>query len=98
MSLGIFSSYFYIHTVVQRAQIVSLHGEGYTEKDNGAKLRCSMTSVKNTIINFNADGKFHDRERFGRPLKNTLREDHLMRQIVMCSPKSAARKSVLFYA
>ena len=63
-------------TEVRRAQIVSLHGEGYTERDIAANLRCSNTAVLNAVVKFNADATFHVRKRSGRPRKTTLREDH----------------------
>ena len=42
-------------TEVQRAQIVTLCGVGYTERDIAAKLHCSKTAVHNAIVQFNAD-------------------------------------------
>ena len=63
-------------TEVRRAQIVSLHGERYTERDTADNLRCSNTAVLNAVVKFNADAAFHVRKRSGRPRKTTLREDH----------------------
>ena len=62
---------------IQRAQIVTLRGEGYTERDTAAKLRSSKTAVHNAIVKFNADGTFQDRTMStndyaeGRPLSET---------------------------
>ena len=56
-------------TEVLRAQIVTLHGEGYTERDISAKLRYSKTAVHNAIVKFNTDGTFRDSKRSGRPRK-----------------------------
>ena len=50
-----------------RAQIFTLYGEGYTERDFAAKLRCSKTAVHNAIIEFKADDMFHDRKMSGCP-------------------------------
>ena len=55
-------------TKIRRAQIVTLHGEGYAERDIAPKLQCSKTAVHNAIVKFNVDGTFHDREMSGRPL------------------------------
>ena len=44
-------------TGVRRAQIVTLYGERYTERDTGAKLHCSKTAVHNAIVKFNADDR-----------------------------------------
>ena len=35
----------------------------YTERDTAAKLRCSKTAVHNATVEFNADGRFHDRKK-----------------------------------
>ena len=51
---------------VHRAQIVTLRGEGYTERDVAAQLCCSKTAVHNIIVKFTADCTFHDRKRSGR--------------------------------
>ncbi|KAK2154826.1 hypothetical protein LSH36_256g03021 [Paralvinella palmiformis] len=65
-----------------RAQIVTLHGEGYTTRDTAAKWRWSKTAVHNAIIKFHADGTFRDREWLGNspamnPVENlwTIMED-----------------------
>ena len=79
-------------TEVLRAQIVTLHGGGYTERDNSAKLRYSKTAVHNAIVKFNTDGTFRDSKRSGRPLRTKLRGDHAMRRIAMRSPMSACKK------
>ena len=60
-------------TEVRMTQIVTLHGEGYTETDIAAKLRCAKTVVRNAIVKFNADGTFHDRKRSGRRPRKTIR-------------------------
>ena len=64
-------------TEVRRVQIlvVTLHGEGFTERDIAVKLRCSKTAVHNGIAKFNADVTFHDRKRSGRPRKTTPRKN-----------------------
>ena len=81
-----------ISTSIQWAKMVTLHGEGYTKRDNAANLCCFKTEVHNAIVKFNADGKFHDRERSGRPRMTRPREDRLVRQIAMRSPKRHWKK------
>ena len=61
-------------TEVGRAQIVTLHGEGYTERDIAAKLSCSKTAVHRAIVKFSADGTFHHWKMSGHPRKTTPRE------------------------
>ena len=72
---------------VRRAQIVTLYGEGYTERDIAAKLRCSKTAVHNAIIKSSVDSTFRDRKTSGRPPKTTPREDRPLRRTVMSSCK-----------
>ena len=51
-------------TDVQRAQIVTLHGEGYTEGKIFEKFECSITAVHNAIAKHKTDGMiFCDRKR-----------------------------------
>ena len=76
---------------VRKAQIVTLHGEGYTERDIAAKLRCSKTAVH--VVKFSADGRFPDRKTSGRPRSTTPREDRSVRQTVIHAPNSACRKT-----
>ena len=70
-------------TEVLRAQIVTIYGEGYTNRGIATKLHCSKTGVNNAIMKFSADGTFHNMKMFGRPRKTTPREDRSMRQNVI---------------
>ena len=45
-------------TDVQRAQIVALHGEGYTESKISEKLKCSNTDEYNAIAKHRTDEIF----------------------------------------
>ena len=88
VSLCVSLRYCYTHAMGKQlslTELVTLHGEGYTEWDITAKLRCSKTAVHNVIV------KFNERERSGRPLKTPPREDCSMRQIKMRSPKSSCK-------
>ena len=58
-------------TEVRRAQMVTLHGGGYTERVTAAKSCYSNTAVHNAIVKFNVLGTLHVRERCGRPRKTT---------------------------
>ena len=96
VSTGVFSTHLYILAMVKRlsltevwrAQIVTLHGEEYTESDIADKLHCSKTVVHNAIMTFKADSMFQDRKKSGHPQNTMVRKDRSMRLIVMCSPKS----------
>ena len=48
---------------VRRAHIVTLHGEGYTNRDTSVKLCCLKTAVYVVIVKLSADGTFYDRKR-----------------------------------
>ena len=50
-AMGITSSL----TEVPREQIVTSHGEGYTEWNIAAKLRCSKPAVPNANVKYNAE-------------------------------------------
>ena len=41
-------------TEVRREQIVTLHGEGHTERDIADKLLCSKIAMNNAIVKCNA--------------------------------------------
>ena len=82
---------------VRRAQIVTLHGEDIQKGTLQLNCIAPKRVVHNAIIKFTVDGTFHDRKRSGRLRKTTPIEDRSVRQIVMRSPKSSTRKSVLFY-
>ena len=83
-------------TEVRRKQIVTLHGEGHTERDIADELLCSKIAMNNTIVKINADCTFHDKERSGRPKETTPMEDHSVGQIVMRSRKEKQYFSILF--
>ena len=45
-------------TDVQQAQIVTMHGEDYTETKICEKLKCSKTAAPNAIAKHKTDGTF----------------------------------------
>ena len=73
-------------TEVRMAKSVTLCGGGYTERDIGAKLRCSKTAVHNYIVIFAADSTFHDRKR------SMHWEYRSMGQTVMRSPTNSCKR------
>jgi len=77
---------------VQRAQIVTLHQEGYSERKISLQLSFSKTAVHNAISKFENSGSFSDKKRSGRPRKTSARDDNCMRRIIMKSPTSSCRK------
>ena len=79
-------------TEVQRAQIVLLHDEGYSERQIALKMRCSKTAVNNAIRKFEHDGQYSDKKRLERPRKTTSRDDNMMKLTVARSPTSYCKK------
>jgi transposase len=77
---------------VQRAQIVTLHKEGYSERKIAVKICCSKTAVHTAISKFENEGSYSDKKRTGRPRKTTKRDDNLMKLIVSRSPTSSCKK------
>ena len=74
---------------VQRAEIVTLHKEGYSEHKISAKCDFSKTAVYRAIINWR---NYSDLKRSGRPKKTTVRDDRLMKRIVVQSPTCSIKK------
>ena len=78
-------------TEVQRAQIVILH-EGVSKRQIAARLSISKTGVHQAITKHVSEGIFCDRKRSGRPRKTSIRDDNLIRRIVVRSPTSSTKK------
>ena len=68
----------------QRAQIIVLWQEGYSERMIASKLHCSKSAVHAAKINFIKYGNYKDRKRNWRPRKSTPRDDNMMKKIVGC--------------
>ena len=64
---------------VVRAQIIVLRQEGYTERDISKRLRCSKTTVHNSIVKFNQTGSYAEAAKPGRPRKTTPQNDIAMK-------------------
>ena len=79
-------------TEVKRAQIVILHKEGVSERQIAERLSVSKTGVHQTITKHVSEGIFCDRKRSGRPRKTSIRDDNLIRRIVVRSLTSSTKK------
>ena len=77
---------------VQGGQIVALHEEGLSECEIAAKLKVSKTAVHQSIKKFKQYGSYKDLHRSKRPRKTTIRDDHLIKEIVTRSPLSSINK------
>ena len=79
-------------TEVQRAQIVILHKEGVSERQIPPRLSVSKTGVHQAITKHVSEGIFCDRKRSGRSRKTSIRDDNLIRWMVVRSPTSSTKK------
>ena len=77
---------------VQRAQIVTLHKEGYSERLISEKMKCGKSAVHNAVVKFQNTGSYSTRKKSGRPRKTTSRDDPVIRRIVVHSLMSSADK------
>lgn len=77
---------------VERAQIVTLYKEGYSERSICEKVKHSKNAVHNALVKFQKTGTYSDAKRSGRPRKTTLRDDHVIRRVAVRSPTSSASK------
>ena len=79
-------------TEIQRAQIVILHEEIVSERQIAARLSVSKTGVHQAITKHVSEGIFCDIKRSGRPRKTSIRDDNLIRRMVVRSPISSTKK------
>ena len=79
-------------TEVQRARIVLLNQEGYSERQISKAKKCSKTTVLNALAKFKNSGSYSDNKRSGRPQKTTARDDRLIRRVAVHSPRSSFKK------
>ena len=77
---------------VQRAQIVALYKEGYSERSISERIKRSKNAVHNAVLKFKKTGTYSDAKRSGRPQKSTPRDDHIIRRTAVRSPMSFASK------
>ena len=77
---------------VQRAQIVALHKEGYSERLISEKMKCSKSAVHNAEVTFQNTGSYLTGKKSARPRKSTPRDDHVIRRIAVRSLMSSASK------
>ena len=78
-------------TEVQRARIVLLNQEGYSERQISKAEKCSKTAVHNALAKFKHSGSYSDKIS-GRPRKTTARDDRLIRRVAVHSPRSSSKK------
>ena len=78
-----------IGTDVERAQIMALHKEGYSERSISERVKCSKNAVHNAVVKFQKSGTYSDAKRSG---KNTPRDDRVIRRTAVWSLMSSASK------
>ena len=75
----------------QRAQIVILRQEGYTECAISERLAVSKTAVYQAVVKFKNCGSYSDCKRSGCPQKTTWRDNILIKRCVVKSLKDSSR-------
>ena len=76
----------------QRAQIVILRQEGYTESAISERLAVSKTAVHQAVVKFKNCGPYSDCKRSGRQRKTTRRNNILIKRCVVKFPTCSAKK------
>ena len=77
---------------VQRIQIVTLFRDGYSERKISTKCNVSKTAVHTAIVNWRLKRSYSNSKRSGNPKKTTVRDDHLLRRMVVQPPTSFIKK------
>jgi len=76
----------------QRAQIVILRQERYTERTISEHLTVSKTAVHQAVVKFTNCGSYSDCKRSGHPRKTTRQDDNLIKRSVVKSPTCSAKQ------
>ena len=71
---------------------MTVYEKGYSERKISAKYNISKIAVHNAIINWRLSRSYSDLKRSGRPTKTTVRDNHLMKRIVVRSLTSSIKK------
>ena len=74
---------------VQRAQIVALYKEGYSERSISEQ---NKNAVDNAVVKFKKKGTYSNAKQPGCPRKSTPRDDHIIRTTAVRAPISSADK------
>ena len=77
---------------VQRAQIVSLYKEKYSERSISERIKRKMKAVHNAVVKFKKTKTYLDAKRSDRPQKSTPKDDDIIRRTTVWSPISFASK------
>ena len=79
-------------SVAERSKIVTLHEEGYSERQISNRVKFCKTAVHQAIVKFRNCGSFQDLHRCGRPRVTSQRDDHLIKRMAVRSPTSSSKK------
>ena len=77
---------------VKRAQVVTLYGEGYSERSISERVKCSKNAVHNAIVKFRKTGSYSDAKRSCQPRQTTPQDDDVIRRAAVWSPMTSASK------
>ena len=68
-------------TEAQRAQIVVLQQQGYSERLVDIRVGCSKKAVSNALDKFKKFGSQSDRPTSGNPRKTSKRDDNMIKKL-----------------
>ena len=74
---------------VQRAEIITLYKKGYSERKISAKCYVSKTAIHTAIVNWRLRRNYSDLKRSRRPKKTTVKDNLLIKRMVVRSPTSS---------
>ena len=78
--------------VVERAKIVTLNEERYSEMQISKKLKFNKTAIHQGIVRFRNFGSFQDFYRHGKLWVVSQKDDHRMKRMVVRLPTSSSQK------
>jgi hypothetical protein len=79
-------------TSAKRAQIITLHEQGQSERDISLSLNVPKTTVHDTLTRHADLKNFSSRKRSGRPRVTTSRDDNAIRRECVKNPMSSANE------
>ena len=77
--------------VEARSAMVTLSGEGYSQRGIAKKLKISLCAVQNILKKKEETGKVADRQRSGRPRATSAREDRALVRLSLSNRRASSK-------
>ena len=78
-------------SVEERSAVVTLSGEGYSQRGIPKKLKISLCAVQNILKKKEETGKVADRQRSGRPRATSAREDRTLVRLSLSNRRASSK-------